>query len=312
MNSQGRIEDFYVRGNPLGRGEFAVVYAGMNKQTHEQYAIKIIDKKKIDVKRLHTEVSILSTVRHPNIISLKETFDTDTELYLVMELVTGGELFDKIIEEGAYSEHKACLCVQKILSAVEYLHSLNIVHRDLKPTNLLLKDPNDLTDVKLADFGLSKLLSDDIMMHTACGTPIYVAPEVLNGEGYDKEVDLWSVGVIMYILLCGFPPFFDDTNDITNLFEQILSGLFDFPEPYWDDISPAAKDLIGRLLVVEPKNRLSATQALQHPWFTTFGQATSTGPVLQQTKNNLNHYKKTGKSAVNLRKDTAGSRSAVC
>jgi len=311
MNTQGRIEDFYVRGNILGRGEFAVVYAGMHKETHEQYAIKIIDKKKIDVKRLHTEVSILSTVKHPNIISLKETFDTETELYLVMELVTGGELFDKIIEEGAYSETKACLCVQKILSAVEYLHELNIVHRDLKPTNLLLKDPNDLTDVKLADFGLSKLLSDDILMHTACGTPIYVAPEVLNGEGYDKEVDLWSVGVIMYILLCGFPPFFDDTNDITNLFEQILSGVYDFPEPYWDDVSASAKDLIGRLLVVEPKNRLSATQALQHPWFQNFARPEQESPVLQQTKSNLNHFKKTGKSAVNLRRDTAGSRS-VC
>jgi len=228
-----------------------------------------------------------------------------------MELVTGGELFDKIIEEGAYSEHMACLCVQKILSAVEYLHQLNIVHRDLKPTNLLLKDPNDLTDVKLADFGLSKLLSDDILMHTACGTPIYVAPEVLNGEGYDKEVDLWSVGVIMYILLCGFPPFFDDTNDITNLFEQILAGVYDFPEPYWDDISPAAKDLIGHLLVVEPKNRLSASQALQHSWFQNFARSNQTDHVLLQTKSNLSHFKKTGKSAVNLRKDTAGSRS-VC
>merc|ERR1712000_656975 len=188
-----------------------------------------------------TEVDILTQVDHPNIISLEEVFDTPDTLYLVMELITGGELFDKITEIGAYSEQTAAELVKNIVSAVKYLHDRGIAHRDLKPTNLLLKDDEDLTNVKIADFGLSKIMGDNTMMQTACGTPIYVAPEVLSGEAYEKEVDMWSIGVITYILLCGFPPFFDDVSD-------------------------QAKDFIDNLLLVDPALRLTAEQALEHPW----------------------------------------------
>jgi len=224
---------------------------------------------------LETEVSILKKVQHPNIIALKEFIDTPKKLYLVMELVTGGELFNKIIELGSYTEAVASKCIQKVLSAVKYLHDMGVVHRDLKPTNLLLKSPDDITDVKIADFGLSKIIGDSALLQTACGTPIYVAPEVLSGEGYEKTVDLWSVGVIMYILLCGFPPFFDDGTNMGLLFDQIMSGDFEYPDPYWTHISASAKDLINNLLVVDPKKRFTADQALQHPWILSSGSDTT-------------------------------------
>jgi len=246
---------------------FSIVKLGVNKKSGEKVAVKIIDKKAAateqDEKRLKTEVEILKKVNHPNIVCLKDMFETNEKLYLVMELVTGGELFDKIVEKGQYSEKDASVIVKKMLSAVEYLHSVKIAHRDLKPENLLLKAGND-TDVMLSDFGLSKIIGVESMMETACGTPYYVAPEVLSATGYDKEVDLWSVGVITYLLLCGFPPFYGET--LPEVFEQIMKAEYDFPEPYWTEISKEAKDLIGKLLVVDASKRLTATQALKHPW----------------------------------------------
>jgi len=195
---------------------------------------------------------------------MREMYDTPTKMYLIMELVTGGELFDRIVNRGSYSEKDASHVVRQIVSAIEYLHALGIVHRDLKPENLLYANESHDSDIKIADFGLSRILPDDALLKTACGTPGYVAPEVLRGKGYGKEVDLWSVGVIMYILLCGFPPFYDDNVQV--LFEQILSGHFDFPPTYWAGVSDSAKDLIRKLLNVDPKKRLTATQALEHPW----------------------------------------------
>jgi len=263
-----RIEDTYEIKEDLGKGAFSVVKLGVNKKTGERVAIKCIDKKAAsteqDEKRLKTEVEILKKVKHDNIVCLKDLFETSEKLYLVMEIVTGGELFDKIVEKGQYSEKDASVIVGKMLSAVEYLHSVNIAHRDLKPENLLLKGGVVDTDVMLSDFGLSKIIGVESMMETACGTPYYVAPEVLSATGYDKEVDLWSVVVITYLLLCGFPPFYGES--LPEVFEQIMKAEYDFPEPYWTDISKEAKDLIGKLLVVDAKKRLTATQALQHPW----------------------------------------------
>jgi len=262
---ESSIHDEYDVKELIGSGNFSKVHLGIEKKTGTRYAIKIIDKKLVETTRLENEIQILKKVDHKNIILLKEVFESSSKLYLVMELVTGGELFNKIVEIGAYSEQIAKDLVRQIIHGVKYLHSLNIAHRDLKPTNLLLKAP-DSNEIKIADFGLSKILGPDSMMQTACGTPIYVAPEVLKGEGYDKEVDLWSVGVIMYILLCGFPPFFDDGENMGQLFEQIMAGDFDFPDPYWTDIDESAKNLIEHLLVVEPSKRYTADEALAHPW----------------------------------------------
>jgi len=275
MAKEGNIKDFYDFGEELGRGEFSVVIKATEKATGEIWAIKCIQKETMEHGRLETEIKILQDVEHPHVIKLKEYFESAETVYLVMEMVTGGELFDKITQIGCYSEATACELVANILDAVAYLHSQNIVHRDLKPTNLLLKSEEDDTNIKIADFGLSKIISDELMMVTACGTPIYVAPEVLQGEVYDKEVDMWSIGVITYILLCGFPPFFDDGSNMAELFEQIMAGEYDYPEEYWDDISDEAKDLIDNLLLVDPEERFTAQQALQHPWLVQGRQRTA-------------------------------------
>jgi len=244
---------------------------------------------------LKTEVEILKKVNHPNIVGLKDMFESDTELCLVMELVTGGELFDKIVEKGQYTEKEASIIVKKLLQAVEYLHNNNIAHRDLKPENLLLKSVND-TEVMLSDFGLSKIVGQESMMETACGTPYYVAPEVLNASGYDKEVDLWSVGVITYLLLCGFPPFYGDT--LPAVFEQIMKAEFDFPDPYWTDISVEAKDLIKKLLVVDSKHRLTATQALKHTWIEKGGSSKQLNVKAKLTEHNVDRKN----SKLNMKK----------
>jgi len=180
--------------------------------------------------------------------------------------VTGGELFDRIVAKGHFSEPASADLVYKILDATQYLHSVGIVHRDLKPENLLLSDPSDQAEVKVADFGLAKILgAEGQMMATTCGTPGYVAPEVLKNKGYDKQVDVWSIGVILYILLCGFPPFYEENTAL--LFEQIMRGQYDFPEPYWDPISAQAKDLVQHMLVVDPKKRYTTQQCMAHSWF---------------------------------------------
>jgi len=263
----GDIDKMYEFKGELGRGAFSVVYVATQRATGVQYAVKVINKKDLGKdyeKNLKMEVDILKKVNHPNIIALKELFDTPDKLYLVMELVTGGELFDKIVEKGSYTEHEAGQLVRKIVSAVDYLHNLGIVHRDLKPENLLLKRADNDLEIAIADFGLSKIVGQQMMMQTACGTPSYVAPEVLNASGYGKEVDMWSIGVITYILLCGFPPFYGDT--VPEIFEQIMEANFDYPEEYWGSVSKEAKDFINKLLVVDSDKRLTASDALRHPW----------------------------------------------
>jgi len=251
----------------LGRGAFSVVKLGVNKKTKEKVAIKIINRNDVGQdyeKNLRMEMEILKKVHHENIIALLEMIEAGNKLYFVMELVTGGELFDRIVEKGSYSEEDARVLVKKIVSAIDYLHKLGIAHRDLKPENLLVKSIQNDTEVKIADFGLSKIIDKEKLMQTACGTPGYVAPEVLNAEGYDKEVDMWSIGVITYILLCGFPPFYSES--VPEVFEQIMKAEYDYPEEYWEDISAEAKNFIDSLLVVDVSKRLTAEQSLEHPW----------------------------------------------
>lgn len=279
----GDIDKLYELKTELGRGAFSIVYLATQRASGQQYAVKVINKKDLGKdyeKNLKMEVDILKKVNHPNIIALKELFDTPDKLYLIMELVTGGELFDKIVEKGSYTESEAGQLVRKIVSAVDYLHNLGIVHRDLKPENLLLKRADNDLEIAIADFGLSKIVGQQMMMQTACGTPSYVAPEVLNASGYGKEVDMWSIGVITYILLCGFPPFYGDT--VPEIFEQIMEANFDYPEEYWGTVSKEAKDFINKLLVVDSDKRLTASDALRHPWLAP--GAHGTGKVLNTQK----------------------------
>jgi len=288
----------------LGRGAFSVVKLAINRKTKERVAVKIIDRNDVGKdyeKNLKMEMDILKRVNHQHIIKLEEMIEADNKLYFVMELVTGGEFFDRIVDKGSYSEEDAKILVRKIVSAIDYLHKLNIAHRDLKPENLLVKSVEDDTEVKIADFGLSKIIDKDKLMQTACGTPGYVAPEVLNAEGYDKEVDMWSIGVITYILLCGFPPFYSES--VPEVFEQIMKAEYDYPDEYWEEISSEAKDFIDHLLVVDVEKRLTAEQALDHAWLKSTAQKKK-GGVLGKFKDKMRAYvaeKKKSKVSINAR-----------
>eukprot|EP01028_Stygiella_incarcerata_P008039 TRINITY_DN3398_c0_g1_i1.p1 TRINITY_DN3398_c0_g1~~TRINITY_DN3398_c0_g1_i1.p1 ORF type:complete len:325 (+),score=89.71 TRINITY_DN3398_c0_g1_i1:147-1121(+) len=264
----GNIKDKYVLGEEIGTGNFSSVRRAVSKATGKGVAVKIIDKANVDVGKesLINEVKIMKEVEHPNIVRLMDVFETPRRVYLVMELLTGGELFDRIVNvyPNGYTEKDASQLIAKIIKALFYLHERGIVHRDLKPENLLYENETEKSEIKLTDFGLAKIASEDVMMKTACGTPSYVAPEVLLDKGYDEKVDMWSIGVVLYILLCGFPPFYSEHTP--DLFDQIIQGEYSFPDPYWTHISASAKDIISRMLVVDPRGRLSPRDALAHPW----------------------------------------------
>ncbi|XP_066555859.1 serine/threonine-protein kinase DCLK1a isoform X1 [Amia ocellicauda] len=261
------IAERYKVGRTIGDGNFAVVRECVERSTGREYALKIINKSKCRGKEhmIQNEVSILRRVKHPNIVLLIEEMDTYTELYLVMELVKGGDLFDAITSTNKYTERDASGMLYNLASAIKYLHSLNIVHRDIKPENLLVYEHQDGSkSLKLGDFGLATLV--DGPLYTVCGTPTYVAPEIIAETGYGLKVDIWAAGVITYILLCGFPPFRGSSDDQEALFDQILMGQLDFPLPYWDNISDSAKELITMMLQVEVDQRYTALQVLDHPW----------------------------------------------
>ncbi|CAH2301144.1 serine threonine- kinase DCLK2 isoform X2 [Pelobates cultripes] len=261
------ILEKYKVGKVIGDGNFAVVKECVERSTGKEYALKIIDKAKCCGKEhlIENEVSILRQVKHPNIIMLIEEMDTTTELFLVMELVKGGDLFDAITSSTKYTERDASAMVYNLASAMKYLHSLYIVHRDIKPENLLVCEyPDKTKSLKLGDFGLATIV--DGPLYTVCGTPTYVAPEIIAETGYGLKVDIWAAGVITYILLCGFPPFRSENNLQEDLFDQILIGKLEFPTPYWDNITDSAKELIGCMLQVNVEDRFTAEQILCHPW----------------------------------------------
>uniref|UniRef100_W5KXE3 Serine/threonine-protein kinase DCLK2 n=1 Tax=Astyanax mexicanus TaxID=7994 RepID=W5KXE3_ASTMX len=261
------IAERYRVGRMIGDGNFAVVRECVERSTGREYALKIINKGKCRGKEhmIQNEVSILRRVKHPNVVLLIEEMDTYSELYLVMELVKGGDLFDAITSTNKYTERDASGMLYNLASAIKYLHSLNIVHRDIKPENLLVYEHQDGSkSLKLGDFGLATVV--DGPLYTVCGTPTYVAPEIITESGYGLKVDIWAAGVITYILLCGFPPFRGSTEDQEALFDQILMGQLDFPLPYWDNVSDSAKELITCMLQVEVNQRYTALQVLDHPW----------------------------------------------
>uniref|UniRef100_A0A8K9UPX8 Calcium/calmodulin-dependent protein kinase 1Da n=1 Tax=Oncorhynchus mykiss TaxID=8022 RepID=A0A8K9UPX8_ONCMY len=250
----------------LGTGAFSEVVLAQERSTGKMFAVKCIPKKALKGKEssIENEITVLRKIKHENIVALEDIYESSNHLYLIMQLVSGGELFDRIVEKGFYTEKDASTLIRQVLDAVDYLHKLGIVHRDLKPENLLYFNPQDESKIMISDFGLSKMEGSGDVMSTACGTPGYVAPEVLAQKPYSKAVDCWSIGVIAYILLCGYPPFYDE-ND-SKLFEQILKADYEFDAPYWDDISDSAKDFIGSLMEKDPAKRFTCDQALRHPW----------------------------------------------
>uniref|UniRef100_A0A8C1V3U4 calcium/calmodulin-dependent protein kinase n=1 Tax=Cyprinus carpio TaxID=7962 RepID=A0A8C1V3U4_CYPCA len=252
----------------LGKGAFSVVRRCVKKSTGQEYAAKIINTKKLsarDHQKLEREARICRLLKHPNIVRLHDSIAEEGFHYLVFDLVTGGELFEDIVAREYYSEADASHCINQILESVSHIHQHDIVHRDLKPENLLLASKMKGAAVKLADFGLAiEVQGDQQAWFGFAGTPGYLSPEVLRKDPYGKPVDIWACGVILYILLVGYPPFWDE--DQHKLYQQIKAGAYDFPSPEWDTVTAEAKNLINQMLTINPAKRITAEQALKHPW----------------------------------------------
>ncbi|NXF44598.1 KCC1G kinase, partial [Oceanites oceanicus] len=258
------IRKTFIFMEALGSGAFSEVFLVKQRSTGKLFALKCIKKSPLTRdSSLENEIAVLKKIKHENIVTLEDIYESTTHFYLVMQLVSGGELFDRILERGVYTEKDASVVIHQVLTAVKYLHENGIVHRDLKPENLLYLTPEENSKIMITDFGLSKMEQNGIMS-TACGTPGYVAPEVLAQKPYSKAVDCWSIGVITYILLCGYPPFYEETE--SKLFEKIKEGYYEFESPFWDDISESAKDFIRHLLEKNPNTRFTCEEALRHPW----------------------------------------------
>ncbi|CAE7772389.1 CPK2 [Symbiodinium pilosum] len=267
IDNPGKILDFYdLEKNKLGEGSYGYVSKATNKATGLVRAVKTIAKGKMkNMERFKQEIAILKLMDHPNIIKLYESFEDLRNIYLVMELCGGGELFDRIIEAGSFTEVVAANLMQQIIRAVNYMHQSQVAHRDLKPENFLFtsKEPMENNILKIIDFGLSCKFAERAYLTTKAGTPYYVAPQVLSGK-YDQSADLWSCGVIMFVLLCGYPPFFGDSDK--EVLSKVRMGNFNFNPADWKNVSEDAKNLIRNLMRMNPRERFTADQALQHEW----------------------------------------------
>ncbi|XP_037114928.1 calcium/calmodulin-dependent protein kinase (CaM kinase) II beta 1 isoform X15 [Syngnathus acus] len=263
-----RFTDEYQLYEELGKGAFSVVRRCVKLCTGQEHAAKIINTKKLsarDHQKLEREARICRLLKHPNIVRLHDSISEEGFHYLLFDLVTGGELFEDIVAREYYSEADASHCIQQILEAVLHCHQMGVVHRDLKPENLLLASKCKNAAVKLADFGLAiEVQGEQQAWFGFAGTPGYLSPEVLRKEAYGKPVDIWACGVILYILLVGYPPFWDE--DQHKLYQQIKAGAYDFPSPEWDTVTPEAKNLINQMLTINPARRITAQEALKHPW----------------------------------------------
>ncbi|XP_046379243.2 calcium/calmodulin-dependent protein kinase type II delta chain-like isoform X2 [Haliotis rufescens] len=277
LTSTAKFSDIYELKEELGKGAFSIVRRCVQKATGLEFAAKIINTKKLsarDHQKLEREARICRLLKHPNIVRLHDSIQDEGFHYLVFDLVTGGELFEDIVAREFYSEADASHCIQQILEGVNHCHQNHVIHRDLKPENLLLPSkPENLllaskakgAAVKLADFGLAiEVQGDQQAWFGFAGTPGYLSPEVLRKDPYGKPVDIWACGVILYILLVGYPPFWDE--DQHRLYAQIKAGAYDYPSPEWDTVTPEAKNLINSMLTVNPAKRITASEALKHPW----------------------------------------------
>ncbi|CAN0928261.1 Calcium-dependent protein kinase 4 [Linum grandiflorum] len=261
-----RLRDHYVLGKKLGQGQFGITYLCTQKASNTVYACKSISKRKLlckeDYDDVWREIQIMHHLsEHPHVVKIKDTYEDSMFVHLVMELCVGGELFDRIVAKGHYSEKEAAKLIKTIVGVVETCHSLGVMHRDLKPENFLFDNPSDDAKLKSIDFGLSIFFKPGQSFIDVVGSPYYVAPEVLL-KHYGHEVDVWSAGVILYILLCGVPPFWAESG----IFRQILHGKIDFASEPWPSISESAKELIRKMLDKDPKNRITAHEVLCHPW----------------------------------------------
>jgi len=256
----------YKLGEVLGEGGYSVVKLGISNIDKKKVAVKIVQRSGLsheDELSLRSEVDILLKLKHANIVQAYDFFEEDKVFYVILECLEGGELFDRIVKKTYYNEKEARDLVVIVLQAIKYCHDRNIIHRDLKPENLLLTSKHDDANIKLADFGFATYC-DGYNITTQCGTPGYIAPEILERKPYGKPVDMWSFGVILYILLGGYPPFHDENQ--SRLFRKITRADYQFHPDYWGSVSDEAKDLIRGLLTLDMNKRITVDQALRHPW----------------------------------------------
>ncbi|KAJ7972227.1 Calcium-dependent protein kinase [Quillaja saponaria] len=258
----------YELGSELGRGEFGITFLCTDKETGETFACKSISKKKlktaVDIDDVRREVEIMKHLpKHPNIVSLKDTYEDDNDVHLVMELCEGGELFDRIVARGHYTERAAATVTKTIVEVVQMCHKHGVMHRDLKPENFLFANKKETAPLKAIDFGLSMFFKPGERFNEIVGSPYYMAPEVLK-RNYGPEIDVWSAGVILYILLCGIPPFWAETEQ--GVAQAIIRSNIDFKRDPWPKVSANAKDLVKKMLDPDPKQRLTAQEVLDHPW----------------------------------------------
>lgn len=264
-----KLEQSYSVGRKLGSGCFATVYKAIRRCDQLPVAIKVVEKNRLDDETstlLDNELQVLSAVsQHPGIVTLLDHIETDSHMFFVMDFVDGGPLLDRIVSRGSFSENDARILLRTILYTLQFLSQLGCVHRDIKPENILVDNHSHRWPVKLTDFGLSAKMQPDKLLYAALGTPLFVAPEILNGNGYDCSCDMWSLGVVMYIVLCGYPPFpFNESP--SKLIGAIVNGRYDFPEREWNHVSNDAKDVVRHMLEVDPTKRITPSEALQHRW----------------------------------------------
>ncbi|KAG2428086.1 hypothetical protein HYH02_014477 [Chlamydomonas schloesseri] len=275
VQQSGDVRDFYTFDKQLGKGNFGIVHLVFDKKTNEKFACKSISKRKLvtpeDVEDVRREIQIMNHLAgHKNVVNIRGTFEDKNFIHIVMEVCSGGELFDRIAEAGHFSERRAAEVMRTIVSVVHHCHTMNVVHRDLKPENFLLTERGAGGVIKATDFGLSRFFKEGTQLDEIVGSPFYVAPEVLK-RAYGKEADIWSCGVILYILLCGWPPFHGDSTQA--IFKNILSAPLDLKTEPWSRISADAKDCVRRMLARDPRKRLTAEQVLNHPWMRENGAA---------------------------------------
>ena len=301
---RGKLRDTYRIGKKLGEGAFGSVRKITHRVTGETRAVKTIHKKNLrseeERQTFFNEVSVLRSIDHPNVLKLYEFYQDDKNYYLITEFCSGGELFDRIINSGHFSEALAARYMKQILSVVAYCHERNIVHRDLKPENFLLDTAEEDANLKVIDFGTAQFFTQGVHMTQKFGTPYYIAPEVLR-KNYTHLCDIWSAGVNMYILLCGFPPFGGQTDE--QILKRVAVGRYPFPSPEWDSISFEAKDLISRMLDMDLARRITATEALQHPWLDNASRTpinTNTAKALFQNLKNFRTERKLQKATLSF------------
>lgn len=281
------FDEQYQLGKELGRGTYSIVRAGTRLSDKQQVAVKIVSKERIrpnDELALKHEVKVMRECNHPNILKLLDFHDEPNAYYLVLEYLGGGELFERLIQMEYYDEKEARDVAILLLKTIKYMHDKNIVHRDIKPENLILKSKNDNVTVKLADFGFAVKLGG-LVPNKNAGSPAYVSPEVIEKKPVSKSMDMWSAGVVLFMLLAGYPPFYEETS--AQLFEKIKIGEYEMNPECWDEISLEARDLVQKLLIVNPQDRMTVDEALNHPWLS----APSDQLVCHSLKTNIMHLK---------------------